>query len=106
MNRTNYCYIVGNIGSDPVEKGQSEKAGSIVRFPVAENVQTFDSHTRQYKTSHTNWFQVTAFGLVAERAKTGLHKGDRVAIHGKLRVSKYKSKAGEDRTSVEVVADE
>jgi len=106
MSRTNYCFIVGNLGSEPVERGRTEKAGPIVGFPIAENVQAFDTNSKQFNTIHTNWFQVTAFGQIAEKAKRGLHKGDRVAVHGKLKVSKYKSKTGEDRTSVEIIADE
>jgi single-strand DNA-binding protein len=102
----NTCFVIGNIGSDPVERARSEKTGPIVGFSVAENVQTYDKETRQYKTLHTNWFNVTVFGNLAERTKNNVRKGDRVAVQGRMKVSKFTDKTGQDRTSFEIIAEE
>lgn len=102
----NTCFVIGNIGSDPVERARSEKTGAIVGFSVAENVQTYDKETRQYKTLHTNWFNVTVFGNLAERTKNNVRKGDRVAVQGRMKVSKFTDKSGQDRTSFEIIAEE
>jgi single-strand DNA-binding protein len=102
----NTCFVIGNIGSDPVERARSEKTGPIVGFSVAENVQTYDKETRQFKTLHTNWFNVTVFGNLAERTKTHVRKGDRVAIQGRMKISKFTDKSGQDRTAFEIIAEE
>jgi len=106
MNRHNHCFVIGNLGHDPVERSRSTKGGPIVGFSIAENVQTFDAETHQYKPVHTNWFNVTAFGNLAERIKHGLKKGDRVAIQGRMKVSKFTTKSGEERSGFEILADE
>jgi single-strand DNA-binding protein len=106
MHKTNHCFLVGNLGADPVQRGQSEKAGPIVGFSIAENVNTFDAETRTYKTVHTNWFNITAFGSMAERAKRHLKKGDRVAVQGRLQTTRYTDKSGESRSGFEIVADD
>lgn len=57
-------------------------------------------------SSHTNWFHVTAFGKVAEKAKAGLKKGSRIAVHGRMKVSKFTDRSGEERNGFEILADE
>ncbi len=106
MNKNNYCFVVGNLGNDPAVRGKSEKSGPVVGFSVAESVQTFDAGTNSYKTTHTNWFNVTAFGHVAEKVRKGLKKGDRIAVQGRMKISKYKDKSGEERNGFEIIADE
>jgi len=106
MTRNNQCFLVGNLGADPQERARSPKTGAVVGFTVAENVQSFDEESKTYQTVHTNWFQVTAFGSTAERVKRHLKKGDRVAIHGRMRTSKYNAKSGEERSGFEIVADQ
>jgi single-strand DNA-binding protein len=97
--------VIGNLGNDPEIRGNT-KSGSIVGFTVAENVQSFDEKTKQYKTIHTNWFNVTSFGQIAERTKKHLKKGDRVIVQGKMRISQYQAKTGEKRSGFEIIADE
>lgn len=106
MSKTNTCFVVGNLGNDPIERGRTEKSGPVVGFTVAENVQTFDQESKTYKTLHTNWFPVTAFGNTAERIRKHLKKGDRVAIQGRMKIAKYADKAGEERSGFEIIADD
>ena len=106
MSRNNNCFVVGNLGMDPVERARGEKSGAIVGFSVAENEQSFDPETKQYKTVHTNWFHVTAFGSTADRVKRHLKKGDRVAVQGRMKVTKYTDKSGTERNGFEIIADE
>lgn len=104
--KNNYCWLVGNLGTDPVERNKNPKSGSLVSFSVAENVSTFDEESKSYKTSHTNWFQVAAFGHLADKAKASLKKGDRVAIHGRTKMSQYTTQSGEQKTGFEIIAEE
>jgi single-strand DNA-binding protein len=104
--RTNQCFIVGHLGQDPSERGRGPKGGPVVAFTVAENVQAFDAESNSWKTLHTNWFPVTAFGAVGEKARAHLRKGDRVAVQGRMKVARYKDKSGEERTGFEIIADD
>lgn len=106
MSKTNQCMLVGNLGADPVERARTEKTGAIVSFTVAENVQVFEKETKSFKTVHTNWFPVTAFGTTAERVKKHLKKGDKVVVQGRMKMAKFTDKAGEERTGFEIVADD
>lgn len=105
MHKTNHCFLIGNLGGDPVERGRSEN-GPIVGFSIAENVQTFDRESKTFKTLHTNWFHVTTFGSIAERVRKRLKKGDRVAIQGHIKTSKYTDKQGSERSGFEIIADD
>jgi single-strand DNA-binding protein len=91
---------------DPVEKGRSPKFGPVVKFTVAENVNRYNEKAKTFETVHTNWFQVTAFGTVAERAKDNLKKGSHVVVQGRMKISKFTDRAGEERTGFEILADE
>lgn len=104
MNRHNSCFVVGNLGMDPIERGRTPN-GVVVKFSVAENVSRFNEEKREFETLHTNWFQVTAFSPLAERALQ-LKKGERVAIQGRMKVSKFTDRAGEERLGFEILADE
>lgn len=101
--KNNYCYLVGNLGMDPAERGKGKS--SVVGFSVAENVSKYNEETKAYETLHTNWFNVTAFGELADAAKRQLRRGDRVTIEGRMRMSKYLSKSGEEKVGFEILAD-
>jgi single-strand DNA-binding protein len=106
MLRHNSCLIIGHVGLDPVERGRTPKSGPVVTFTLAENVRHYDPETQSFQTVHTNWFQITCFGALAERVKTHLKKGDRVIVQGRMRVTKYVDRKGEDRLSFGILADE
>ena len=53
----------------------------------------------------TDFFRVTAFGRTAENCGKFLAKGKKVGVDGRVQISKYKNKAGQEVTSVEVIAD-
>jgi single-strand DNA-binding protein len=104
MNRHNHCFVVGNLGMDPVERGKTPN-GPVVKLTVAENITRFNEETRQFETLHTNWFQVTAFSPLAERVLQ-LRKGEKVAVQGRMKVSKFTDRSGEERTGFEILAEE
>jgi single-strand DNA-binding protein len=106
MECHNSCFIVGYLGSDPSERGDIEKSDSVVKFSIAESVTCFDRESECDETVHTNWFQVTAFGGVADKIKRNLKKGERVAVHGRMKVSKFMDRSGVERNRFEILADE
>lgn len=106
MTCHNSCFVVGNLGMDPIEKSRGEKFGPVVKFTIAENVVRFDENTKSFETVHTNWFSVTAFGQLAEKAKAQLKKGNRVIVQGRMKVTKFTDRSGEERSGFEILADE
>lgn len=82
----------GRIGSEP--KAISTKTGT----PM-----TVCSLAADLGGGQPMWVNLVAFGKLAERLLR-THKGDKVAVMGKLQNSSY-MKDGEARTSLQVVAD-
>jgi single-strand DNA-binding protein len=74
----------------------------VVVFSIAYN--------RKYKDKNGNWqeeshfFDIEAFGQLAERLSKQLSKGYQVLIEGSLRQDKWE-KDGEKRSKVKIVAD-
>jgi single-strand DNA-binding protein len=94
--------LVGNLGADPEERF-TKTGAPMSTFRVAVNqVGTGQDGER---TEQTEWFRVRAMGNQAERAK-GLVKGSRVLVYGRLDISHYRSRDGEERTGLDVFADE
>ena len=57
-------------------------------------------------SDHTNWVPVTMFGSRAESLSKYLHKGSKVGVTGKLSYQQWKDKEGNNRSKLEVVADD
>lgn len=100
MAGVNKIIVVGNLGRDP-EVRYSQSGTAICTFSVAvtERRKVGD----EWK-EHTEWFRVKTFGKVAENAGQYLQKGKQVYVDGRLEQAKYKDKDGNDRLSVEIVA--
>ncbi len=99
----NKVMIIGHLGRDP-ELRYTASGQVIVTFPVVT--------TRYWNTasgerrSETEWFQVVAWGNLAEICKQFLSKGERVYIEGRLKTRRWEDAQGNRRYSVEIVANE
>lgn len=56
--------------------------------------------------SETEWFNVVAWGNLAEICKQYLTKGQQVYIEGRLQTRRWDDKEGNKHSSVEIVANE
>jgi single-strand DNA-binding protein len=56
--------------------------------------------------NETEWFNVVAWGNLAEICKQYLNKGQQVYVEGRLQTRRWDDKEGVKHTSVEVVANE
>lgn len=94
--------LVGRLGADPDLKfGQSGKA--VVRLRVVTNSRR--QVDGQWKDVDATWWSVVAFGPLAEQATENLSKGSAVIIVGKAKESEWTDKEGNQRKSIEVMAD-
>lgn len=94
--------LVGNVGRDP-EMRYSQNGTPITSFTVAVNRRRRGQDGNF--TDETDWFRVTMFRQMAERAADWLHRGSKVLVEGQLQIRTFTGNDGQERTSVEVMAD-
>lgn len=76
----------------------------ITSFRLASSQRRFDRSQNKWVDGETNWYTITAFRQLAVNASQSVTKGERIVVHGKLRVRDWDNgeRAG---TSVEIEAD-
>jgi single-strand DNA-binding protein len=99
----NKVMIIGNLGRDP-EMRYTPSGRPVTSFSVASsrNWTTADGDRR----SETEWFNVVAWGSLAEICNQYLKKGLQVYVEGRLQTRRWEDEEGNKRSSVEVVARE
>lgn len=95
--------IVGNLVASPV-LSKVGNGRSVARMRVACTETAFNPETRSYVDVRTSYYNVSAWGPLAENAAFSFEKGHRVVVHGKLFVDTYQNRDGEPRTSVQIDA--
>lgn len=98
------AHIIGNIGQDP-EMRFSQNGTAVTTFSVAVN-RTPRSQRDQGNEEPPDWYRVVCFGQNAEFADQYLSKGNRVYVEGRLQINKFTGNDGQERQSVEIVANE
>jgi len=95
--------VIGHLGRDP-EMRYTPEGQQVTSFSVASS--------RKYKTSsgeqreETEWFNVSAWGKLAEVCNQYLTKGKQVYVEGRLKTRTYQTQAGETRFSLDVFCSE
>lgn len=99
----NKVMIIGHLGRDP-EMRYTPSGRPVTTFTVAvsRSWNTADGERR----TETEWFNIVAWGNLAEICKQYLYKGQQVYIDGRLQTRRWEDKEGQKHTSVEVVANE
>lgn len=97
----NKIQLIGNLGRDP------EMRFTPSGKPVTEFSLAVSRRPRQGETQgETDWFRIICWDRLAEIADQYLKKGNQVYIDGRLQIRRYTNNEGQERTSVEVVANE
>lgn len=96
--------IVGNMIRDP-ELRFSPSGAPILSFGVAVNRRWMNKQTQEWD-EQVSFFNVTAFGQLAENIADSVQKGTRVIVTGRLEQRSFETKEGEKRSSVEIVVDD
>jgi len=95
--------LIGNVTQDP-EMTFTTSGQARLSFSIACNYVWYDqANEKQEKVS---FFNVIAWRYVAENAAKTLEKGLGVVVIGRLEQRSYTDKEGNNRTTVELVADE
>lgn len=99
----NKVMIIGNLGRDP-EMRYTPNGRPVTSFSVATS--------RGYKGAdgerheETEWFNVVAWGNLAEICKQYLHKGQQVYVEGRLQTRSWEDGEGIQHFRTEIVAKE
>lgn len=99
----NKVMIIGHLGRDPeMRYTPSHRAVTNFNVAVGRSWKSADGE----KHSETEWFNVVAWGGLAEICHQYLSKGQQVYIEGRLQTRKWEDDEGQQRTTVEIVAKE
>ncbi len=99
----NKVMIIGRLGKDP-EMRYTPSGRPVTNFSVAtsRNWSASDGERR----TETEWFNVVAWGSLAEICNQYLVKGQQVYVEGRLQSRSWEDSEGKRHTSVEIVASE
>ena len=99
----NKIIVIGNVGRDP-EMRYTPSGQGVTSFSVASN--------RRYRTAageqreETEWFNVSAWGRLAEICNQYLTRGQQVYVEGRLRSRSYQGNDGQTRYSLDITLTE
>jgi single-strand DNA-binding protein len=99
----NKVMIIGHLGRDP-EMRYTPSGRPVTTYTVATS-RTWNTADGERHTE-TEWFNIVAWGNLAEICKQYLTKGQQVYIEGRLQTRRWEDSEGVKHSSVEVVANE
>lgn len=98
MTDINSVTMIGRLTSDP-QKEFLPSGTAKTRFSIANNYYVPN------KEDQVNFFDVTAFGKLADTCAQYLTKGKQIAIQGQLRQSRWQDKDGSKKSRIEIILD-
>jgi single-strand DNA-binding protein len=101
---TSTVTIVGNLTKDP-ELRFTPTGQATASFGVAVNRRWQNRQTNEWEEA-TSFFDVVAWGSLAENLADSVHRGDRVVIEGRLDQRSWENNQGEKRSKIEITANE
>ena len=104
MSRSlNKVMLIGYLGREP-EMRYTPSGRPVTTFSIGTN-RTWKSADGKPQTE-TEWFNVVTWGNLAEICKQHLVKGQQVYIEGRLQNHTWEDSAGNQHSSIEIVANE
>ncbi len=99
----NKVMLIGNLGREP-EMRYTPSGRPVTAFSLAVSRSWTTSEGE--RRDETEWFNVVAWGELAERCHKFLAKGQRVYIEGRLQTRSWEGQDGQKHSRTEVVANE
>ncbi|MCR2051798.1 single-stranded DNA-binding protein [Actinomyces bowdenii] len=97
--------VVGNLTADP-EIRYTPSGQAVASFTIASTPRTYDRQAGDWKDGETLFLRASIWRDAAENVAESLRKGMRVIAQGRLVQRSYTTREGEQRTVVELQADE
>jgi single-strand DNA-binding protein len=101
---TSKLIIVGNVTKDP-ELRFTPSGQATASFGVAVDRRWQNRQTNRWEEA-TSFFDVVAWGSLAENLADSVHRGDRVVVEGRLDQRGWENNQGEKRSKFEITANE
>ena len=99
----NKVLVIGNVGRDP-EMRYIPSGKPVTSFSVATTRSWTNSEGD--RREETEWFNVVAWGNLAEICKQHLRRGQQVYVEGRLQTRSWEDHEGKKRFRTELVANE
>jgi single-strand DNA-binding protein len=99
----NKVLIIGRLGRDP-EMRYTPSGRPVTTFSIATS-RSWNTSDGERRTE-TEWFNVVAWGNLAEICKQFLVKGQQVYIEGRLQTRNWEDSEGTKHSATEIVANE
>jgi len=103
MSSVNKVILVGRLGKDPEIK-YMPNGDAVCNITVATSETWKDKNGE--KQEKTEWHRVTFYRKLAEIAGEYLKKGSMTYVEGRLETRKWTDKAGVDKYTAEIIANE
>ena len=94
--------IVGNVGRDP-ELKMTPNGRTVCEFSVAVNRV---SGRGEERVEQTDWYRVSCWSALAERAQQMITKGRLVLVDGRFTPRSYTDREGKERYSLDISAND
>lgn len=91
--------------SSEIETRTLDSGVSVGSFRMGSCERQRDSVTKQWEDGPPNWFKVKIYRALATNTVMSIHKGDRIIVIGKLKISTYLRKDGTSGTAVDIEAE-
>ena len=95
----NVVAIMGRLAAEPTLR-QTQSGKDVASFRIACDRGRKDANGQ----SQADWFDVVAWGNTAQFVCRYFQKGSLIAVDGRLQSRQYQDKAGNNRTAIEIVA--
>jgi single-strand DNA-binding protein len=100
----NKVILIGNLGAEP-EVRYTPSGSAIANITLATSTSWKDKQTGEMQ-DRVEWHRVVFFNRLAEIVGEYLHKGSKIYVEGALRTRKWQDKAGVERYTTEIIANE
>lgn len=97
--------VVGNLTADP-ELRFTQSGAPVASFTVASTPRRFDKQRNEWIDGEPMFLRTSVWNDQAENVAESLEKGARVVVQGRLGQRSFTDRDGNDRTTIELQADE
>ena len=95
--------MTGRVGTEP-EHRLTPTGGELASFRLASDVRRRNAEG-EWEAASTNWYTVTCWGGLGKNVLASVRKGQRLFVHGRMRINAYTGKDGAPRTTPEITAE-
>jgi len=100
----NSVQLIGRPGMDPEVKVFNNDGRKVARFSLATSEKHYND--KHELVEETQWHNIVAWGITAEKVERFVRKGKRIAVDGHIQTRQYEDKDKTKKYYTEIVMDE